>query len=500
MKKIQIPYYPFLFAIFPVLALMAYNKFEIRFGVIFRPLIICMLGCLAMYVILYFILKRNWHKAAFLTGITFLLFFSYGHFFNFFQSISLFENIMGRHRYVVMVFGLIWVIVLTLVIFCNLRNDFSKLMNIIGLILIALPLIQMGTFYFTEAVTSSRYENGPVSDDVNVLELSDPPDVYYIILDMYARPDVLLEDYEIDVTDFIEEMESLGFYYAAESQSNYGETFTSLSSTLNLQLIGEVVQEHDIEPGSSDYQDLLIHSKTRALLESFKYQIIAFSTGYRWSEWSDADIYYQIKSTNPLSSLTPFEVLLFKTTVVYPFRGYLYEYLPDADIDSADANVTQSRHIETQRNVLEILPGIPQNKNATFTFAHLLIPHPPFVFDVDGSILEDPGYYSGESASAINEDYDLDGYTRQVKFISQQILSIFKTILAESEVEPIIIIQGDHGWKGDNRHKILNMYYFPNQDYEMLYPSITPVNSFRVVFDQFFGMDYDLLPDEVILQ
>jgi hypothetical protein len=41
---------------------------------------------------------------------------------------------------------------------------------------------------------------------------------------------------------------------------------------------------------------------------------------------------------------------------------------------------------------------------------------------------------------------------------------------------------------------ILNAYYFPEAK-PNLYPSITPVNSFRLLFDTYFGADYKLLDD-----
>lgn len=81
-------------------------------------------------------------------------------------------------------------------------------------------------------------------------------------------------------------------------------------------------------------------------------------------------------------------------------------------------------------------------------------------------------------------------------------------ILTKSKSSPIIIIQGDHGsgvegdWESiensnlDERLSILNAYFFPNGNYDSLYPSITPVNSFRVVLNQFFDTDFDLLVDE----
>jgi hypothetical protein len=41
----------------------------------------------------------------------------------------------------------------------------------------------------------------------------------------------------------------------------------------------------------------------------------------------------------------------------------------------------------------------------------------------------------------------------------------------------------------------LNAYYFPDQNYAALYPAISPVNSFRVIFNQYFGTDLELLED-----
>jgi hypothetical protein len=64
-------------------------------------------------------------------------------------------------------------------------------------------------------------------------------------------------------------------------------------------------------------------------------------------------------------------------------------------------------------------------------------------------------------------------------------------------------VQGDHGPYGFSpglrpaEYEILNAYYLPREDARaMLYPRISPVNSFRVVLNAFFGKDLELLPDE----
>lgn len=94
--------------------------------------------------------------------------------------------------------------------------------------------------------------------------------------------------------------------------------------------------------------------------------------------------------------------------------------------------------------------------------------------------------------------------------------NLINTLLSNSEIPPIIILQADEGpyprrydpdekkfsWKKatdeEFRKKfgILNAYYLPNVDKSTLYPSITPVNSFRLIFNLYFNTDFELLPDK----
>ena len=45
------------------------------------------------------------------------------------------------------------------------------------------------------------------------------------------------------------------------------------------------------------------------------------------------------------------------------------------------------------------------------------------------------------------------------------------------------------------RMMILNAYHLPAVDYNLLYPSISPVNTFRLIFNQYFESEYELLDD-----
>jgi hypothetical protein len=46
------------------------------------------------------------------------------------------------------------------------------------------------------------------------------------------------------------------------------------------------------------------------------------------------------------------------------------------------------------------------------------------------------------------------------------------------------------------RTSILNAYYLPNGGSQDLYPTISPVNSFRIVLNTYFGTNLELLPSE----
>lgn len=69
-------------------------------------------------------------------------------------------------------------------------------------------------------------------------------------------------------------------------------------------------------------------------------------------------------------------------------------------------------------------------------------------------------------------------------------------LLKKTEPDPIIIIQGDTGGWHPYRQAIFNAYYLPDDSSNALYPTISPVNSFRMIMNEYFGMNYPLLPDE----
>ena len=114
------------------------------------------------------------------------------------------------------------------------------------------------------------------------------PDIYYIIVDAYARNDILLDQFGFDNSEFYEFLKNRGFYVAYQSLSNYLWTHLSLASSLNMDYIPNIVPNWT--PGSKIEAGAFIkESLVRRNLESSGYSTVAFATGWEATELFDAD-------------------------------------------------------------------------------------------------------------------------------------------------------------------------------------------------------------------
>jgi hypothetical protein len=303
---------------------------------------------------------------------------------------------------------------------------------------------------------------------------------------------------------FLQFLTNQGFYIANQSRSNYAQSIFSMASTLNLdyidKIVGEIeIESHNVVPITRHFR----YSIVRQILETLDYEVIAFSTGYRRTEIEDADIYLSPSS----SSITTLETMVLQTS------GAVIVLDLGPSLGLRISFPGYQRHRDRILYTFDKLPELAKEKseNPRFIFAHILAPHPPFVFNSDGSMvtqhthygLEDGGYFPGTK-----EDY-IEGYRNQLTYINSLLMSSIKEILEFSESPPVILLQADHGpasrvdwWSSPDekvlmeRMSILNAYYLQGIDETYLFDSISPVNSFRVVCNQYFGSEFPLLPDK----
>ncbi len=312
------------------------------------------------------------------------------------------------------------------------------------------------------------------------------PDIYYIILDAYARDDTLQAEYNLDNRPFLQELEKLGFYVARCSRSNYAQTLLSLASSLNMSYLQELGD--GFKPGNTSQIgviELLRHGAVRGALQQKGYTSVAFETGFKGTEWEDADVYLSpgkngLSSNRLLGGLTPFEEILIRTSVGLVLVNSK-SIAPNAL--QSGLNNPNRLHYQLIRFDLEELRNMPTRPGPKLIFAHLVIPHPPYVFEPDGTF--------------VNYDKpDNPGYQDQIAFLNRELVPLLRQIIADSSVPPVIVIQGDHGSilaPPSQRMNILNAYYLPGVLKEPIPADISPVNTFRLIFNQYFGGNYRLL-------
>jgi hypothetical protein len=405
------------------------------------------------------------------------MFFSYGHVYESLKTVPFIVQ-FTRHRILLPV----WVVMTGAGLWLAGRKKVkavkaTAILNTVAVVALAFPLVNLGS-YSTRA-RQAETDFTPV--DLPGLSLPagrTPPDIYYIILDAYGNTQTLSELMGLDNTEFLDRLREQGFYVADCSQSNYAFTALSLASSLNLNYL-DVIDPAFTRGGDSESLSLYLQGNAvRLSLEELGYRIVAFETGFEWTEWQDADLYL---SQNRWQGLNEFEALLVDTSGLRSFYDLNLQLMP---------SVGTSAHRERVLYTLEMLKELPSTPGPKFVFAHLIIPHDPQDIGSDGEFVEDWD-------SSTRETY-YEGYARQATYINKIIPEITAAILANSSTPPVIVVQGDHGpWNYSEypqRLGILNAYYVP-QASDSFYTTITPVNTFRLIFNAYFNGDFPLLED-----
>jgi len=490
--------HPFLFGLFFVLALFSANLADVSFADVLPPLLV-VVGCTAVILLLTWLLLRDARRAALLTSIQVILCLSYVHVVNLIdtQPANASWVMVTPDSGLALLVWLAWAAVLGISVYFILwfwrkrwdghLDKLTTLFNIVGAVLIIMPVIGI----VVQEVQAPRHDTA--SSDTSNLQLSapeKPPDIYYIILDTYASASTLEQEFGFDNMEFLNGLSSKGFCIASESHVNYFTTLHSLSSSLNMNyldvLMGEigrtVVDDGELMAIMQDY-------RVCRLLKTSGYEFISIGSWWevtRENKYADVNINYG-------GRLSEFSRLVLKTSAIEPMGEILGLW--------GDERRTQYERVKYE---FEALSQIPEREGPTFVFAHFIVPHGDYVFQSNGDFL------STEEADKKSEE---SKYLDQLVAVNRLVEPCIDRLIAASDVPPIIILQADHGpspdledelgWMvapsdDDLRVKsgILNAYYLPAADQGILYSSITPVNSFRLVFNLYFGTELELLADE----
>ena len=480
-KIIYFPWYPFFFALYPVLSLLAHNLTQVSESAGIRSVLAALLGTSLVFLLMSLV-QRSWVRGAFIAAIWTLLFFSYG---------QVYDLVSSKWKIATLSAWMLGIWLLLLVgslILGSLRKihieGASLILNVVsaGLVVYCLALFLMWSLRKTPAAAVNIPGPDPA---LSVPAGKQLPDIYYIMPEDYGRADLLQQYDQIDDSTFMQFLKDAGFYVAQCSQSNYVTSELSIGSSLNM----DYLQNLDPKFTAANLDQSLIWNAIRynavsADLKKAGYTTVAFATGYDWSELNNADIY--ISPTLLWSEMTGFETLLLRTT---PLRHL--EDLGLLNLDQLDGERFRERTLMDFNSVgtLSQMPG------PKFVFMQIIAPHPPFVFASNGADTNAATFMNAEKQYT-TEKY-VQGFRNEVPYLNQMLEMTINTLIKKSTRPVVIILQTDTGpWltSGADQFKILNAYYMPGHT-NQLYAGISPVNTFRTVLDAYLNDNLPLLQD-----
>ena len=469
-------------AIFPVIFLFSENMHEfVPTDIIVPSLIIIPISLIAFFI-LKLILKDS-NKAALIVSIGLVLFFTYGHFYNIIKGFTILDENIGRHRYIIIPFILGIIIPIYFIIKSKINfQNITKIVNGISIVLVVLVLINITIFAMTEIESYSTIHYEPSNNPVELQNTHNTPDVYYIILDEYGGPETM-KNLNYDNSQFYEFLKEKKFIIPEKSTSNYPMTHSSIPSTMNMEYVNDL--SNILGEDSKTFlplREMLYNSQVIKNFKSLGYDIVIFESGF-----------------------VPPENFVLVDDIICPDQGIdsvLLDMIGRTSMMGYFVERYEEGKIRDRINcTFSEIKTIGNNKDEPiFVFAHMLIPHPPNVFGPNGEVIVPGNHISSEIWD------EKIAYLDQLEFTNNEITKVIEKILDENE-KPIIIIQSDHGsgfdidWKNPDesmilqRLSILNAYYVPEISENQFYENITPVNSFRIIFNDYFNGNYKILED-----
>lgn len=353
---------------------------------------------LSLFLLFFFkiILRRPKEYAYLPILLTVVFVFHYG---SLVEELSFLENSYIKTSfiwfllYVFLMFGILYISQF------KVMQTFTKFFVIL---LLVFPLLNIVTNLKNISVSGGQ----TLMPNMKVAEYSfqNKPNIYYILLDAYARQDTLQETLSFDNSAFLEDLEKIGFSVSRQAHSNYHFTVASLSATMNMCYHKK---NNGVLEQAKMFESLKGINNVRKIVAQNGYKIINIPSHWHQigcfgnedvciSDGKSLEIYQSFLSTTPL------RILKFKKPYVNP---------------------------QQVKDSLKISPMVPK-----FIFAHFA--------QVHDSVYNDCSY-DGDHAIYSNLENGRN-YLLSVQFMNKKMLNLLKEII-ECDKSCVIIVQSDHG-------------------------------------------------------
>jgi hypothetical protein len=489
-----LPIHPLLAAAYPVVFLFATNAAEqVTLAPLWGPLAMAVGGAMVALAIAA-VIARDWQRGALIATVLVIGFFGYGHAWN------AAAGVLGSQWPLIGA----WVLLVVIGLIAAWRSSrwarpATRALNVV----VAIALL-LNAWSVAGAMVGVAAGGTPGGSEATV-ELAPPdpddlPDVYYVILDRYAGPTALNDVYDFDNEPFFAALEERGFSVARNAHSNYVKTPLSLVSSLNMDFLDAEALKAEAEDGKDRgpiHRAVGGRLAVPSALKALGYSYVHVSN---W--WTPSITNVDADRTFHYEGQDEFSTVLAQTTLLRAFTE------PEAaPSDPWDWRVLREHTLYA----LDHLDAIPQLPGPKFVFAHLLVPHDPYVFDADGSFMD---------RAQVADQGQPESYRRQLSYANDRMIQMVDNIIAAAAGDDaVIMIQADEGpfparmradewgfqWRDatdaelEEKFGILFAMRVPGADLEAagFHDRITAVNTFRVIFNARFGTDLPMLRDRV---
>jgi hypothetical protein len=274
-----------------------------------------------------------------------------------------------------------------------------------------------------------------------------------------------------------------GFIIPRHARANYPRTEPALASLLNLDYIQNLGLRGDLKP-------FIEYNRMAAFLKGQGYRFVFFPTPFKFtSQNRAADL--QLPAPSEIESeflagwvrTTMLPEIVRGGCIVLSCQPGRFRLVPET-----------AELIDWKFERMAELAGAPR---PTFVFAHLVLPHEPFLYRADCTHREP---YWPANAGLVGDRKATEGYLDEIRCANRKLAALVDSILARSRRPPVILLQSDHGHgrlgrlpelKFVDRHRlrermaVFSAYFLPGVESEALGDSITPVSAVRFVLRRY---------------
>jgi hypothetical protein len=436
--------------------------------------------------IICWLFVRNIPKAALVAFLIMALYFFFGALYDFLKA----HAAPFFSKYTVL-FSIFFIVVIAAIVYLQqTKRSFKRLTGFLNLLFIFYILVDAGSLVSKNFRTNDAGLSVYSFAQHNTYQPCGPcnkPDIYFLLMDGYASTVALAQwyHYHNDLDSFLLQKK---FSIQAHSRSNYNFTPFSMASILNMSYLQGI--ENPKQVTLNDYANCEAPIRNNEVINTLSaagYDIVNYSifnlAGHPTLVVQD----YLPLNTRLITERTMLAQIRrdigWKLATLYPFKWFWGS-------DIMNTNHNNQRFIELVKTSAATKSNRPR-----FVYGHFYLPHTPYYYNKNGQ-LKDIATITREKTNA-----PIEAYLEYVAYANSRIREMI-TAIQQQDPSAVIILMGDHGYRDFAKEAFpvryfqnLNAVYYPDNDYTLLYDSISGVNQFRVVFNKLLKQNLPLLKD-----